>query len=55
MSSPPQRPKQQMNPQQMHSKLDLYEQHLQGEMKKIKAVRTLHPPPMLPGAPKKSR
>jgi hypothetical protein len=52
MPQPPRRPQQNVHP---HAKLDQYEQHLKGEMQKIKAVRTLYPPPQLPGAPKKTR
>ena len=48
-----QKPK--LNPQQSHAQLDQYEQHLQGEMKKVKAVRTLYPPPPKPGEPQRRK
>ena len=53
MPQPPQKPK--LTPQQMHAKLDAHEAGLKQELAKIKAVRTLHPPPVQPGQKPKTR
>jgi hypothetical protein len=42
-----------MHPLHAHAKIDAYEQHLKSELEKVKAVRTLHPPPQQPGQPQK--